>query len=192
MSDASVRKPEVNSGKMKAAIDVCYEQSRWMAACVVFADWQDGKPAEVVFASGAYPRPYRPGRFYERELPCLVSVLQRADREFEAIVIDGYVHLKPGSGRGLGARLFDSLPYSPAVVGVAKNPLKIADRYVPIHRGRSKRPLFISATGLCADQAAQCVLEMHGPHRIPTLIRIADNQARAASGRGKGSRRCII
>ncbi|MBS3809831.1 MAG: hypothetical protein KGY38_06745 [Desulfobacterales bacterium] len=164
-----------------AAIDVYYEDSRWIAACVVFADWQDSRPVEVVRASGPDPRPYKAGRFYQRELPCLISVLERAGHEFDTILIDGYVHLKTGAGKGLGAWLFESLPYSPAVVGVAKNPLKIADRFVPIQRGRSKKPLFISAIGWQADQAVQYILTMHGPYRIPTLIKIADRQARAGT-----------
>lgn len=146
---------------------------------MVFADWDDSGPAKVVCACGADPRPYRPGRFYQRELPCLLSVLQRAEREFETILIDGYVHLKTGSGKGLGARLYEALAYSPAVVGVAKNPLKIADRFVPICRGRSKKPLFVSAIGWQEDRAAQCVLNMHGPHRIPEMLRLADHYARA-------------
>lgn len=164
---------------MKAAIDVYYEHSKWVAACVVFADWPDSGPVEVVCACGSDPRPYRPGRFYQRELPCLLSVLKRAEREFETILIDGYVHLETGSGKGLGARLFEALAYSPAVVGVAKNPLKIADRFVPICRGRSKKPLFVSAIGLQEDQAAQCVLNMHGPHRIPEMLRLVDRYARS-------------
>ncbi|MBS3754303.1 MAG: endonuclease V [Desulfobacterales bacterium] len=169
---------------MKAAIDVYYEHNKWAAACVVFADWSDSEPAEIVRNYGSDARPYRPGRFYQRELPCLLSVLKRAEREFETILIDGYVHLQTGSGKGLGARLYEALAYLPAVVGVAKNPLKIADRFVPICRGRSKKPLFVSAIGWQEDQAAQCVLNMHGRYRIPEMLRLADRHGRRGGHEG--------
>jgi len=163
---------------MKAALDVHYESRRAIGACVVFDDWSDSEPAALVRVVVPGASPYRPGRFYERELPCLLSVLGRSGCEFETIVIDGYVHLRAEVGKGLGAHLFASLPYSPVVIGVAKSPLKIADRFVAITRGRSARPLFVSAIGCPVEQAAQSIASMHGPHRIPTLLKLADRHAR--------------
>ena len=58
--------------------------------------------AAVVTTTLSVPASYRPGRFYERELPGLLAVLQEAGEEFKTIVIDGYVHLKPHIGKGLG------------------------------------------------------------------------------------------
>lgn len=162
---------------MKAVLDVHYRGGAAMAACGIFEDWPDSIPAELFRAVMPIPAPYRVGRFYERELPALLSVLSRTGREFETIVIDGYVHLRPDAGRGLGVHLHDALAYSPVVVGVAKNPLKIADRFLPIHRGRSRRPLYISSIGCPLDQAARAVLRMHGSFRIPTLLKIVDRYA---------------
>jgi hypothetical protein len=82
-------------------------------------------------------------------------------------------------GKGLGIHLFESLSYAPVVIGVAKNPLKIAERFVPIHRGRSRKPLFVSAAGCPVQEAARSILSMHGPYRIPTLLKQADHHARA-------------
>lgn len=163
---------------MKAALDVHYESGRSFAACVIFSNWPDGEPAELIRAVMPGALQYQAGRFYERELPCLLSVLKRAGREFEMIIIDGYVHLQPEGGKGLGVHLFEALSYSPAIVGVAKNPLNVADRFVPICRGRSRKPLFVSAIGCSLDQAARSVLSMHGQYRIPTLLRLADHHAR--------------
>ncbi len=164
---------------MKAALDVHYESDRSVAACVAFDDWQDSTPMEIIRAVVPVASGYRAGRFYERELPCLLSVLQKAGREFDAIIIDGYVHLRPEVGKGLGAYLFESLSYSPVVIGVAKNPLAIADRFMPIIRGRSRKPLFISAIGCPAKQAARLILDMHGLYRIPTLLKLVDRHARS-------------
>lgn len=163
---------------MKAALDVHYEGERSIAACVVFANWLDSEPTEIIQVVGPSASRYRAGRFYERELPCLMSVLERANREFETLIIDGYVHLRAEVGKGLGVHLYESLSYAPAVVGVAKDPLKVADHFVPVSRGRSKRPLFVSAMGCSLDQAARSIVTMHGPYRIPTLLRLVDQYAR--------------
>jgi deoxyribonuclease V len=164
---------------MKAALDVHYESDRSIAACVVFNHWLDSEPAELIRVVVPSASQYFAGRFYERELPCLMSVLQRIDHEFDTIIIDGYVHFRADEGKGLGVHLFESLSYSPVVVGVAKNPLKVADNFVPINRGKSKRPLFVSAIGCSVEQAARSILSMHGPYRIPTLLKLADHHARA-------------
>jgi deoxyribonuclease V len=165
---------------VKAALDVHYGPSGATAACVVFASWKDRSPVEVYRTFIAEAAGYRPGRFYERELPCLRAVLRVAGREFESIVIDGYVHLKPGVGKGLGQHLREALPYKAEVIGVAKNPLKVADRFVPVIRGRSTKPLFISAAGVSLADAQKAVLSMPGPYRIPTLLKLADQYARRA------------
>ncbi len=163
---------------MKAALDVHYGRKGATAACVVFENWADAAPVEVHRTTVANPAGYRAGRFYERELPCLLAVLRTAGREFESIVIDGYVHLKPGAGKGLGQHLREALSYPVVVIGVAKNPLKVADRFVPVVRGRSAKPLFVSAAGCPPSAARKAILAMHGPYRIPTLLKLADRLAR--------------
>jgi deoxyribonuclease V len=165
---------------MKAALDVDYRGDAAIAACVVFGDWQDGEAAAVVRAEVQETAGYRAGAFYERELPCVMAVLEEARQQFEALVIDGYVHLRPDVGKGLGVHLAEALSYSPIIIGVAKNPLRVADRFRSIRRGRSAKPLFVSALGCPLDHAARAVLGMHGPHRIPTLLGLADRCARGA------------
>ncbi|MDP8236612.1 MAG: endonuclease V [Candidatus Erginobacter occultus] len=163
---------------LKAALDVHYGCSGATAACVVFESWENSSPAEVHRAVIPEAAGYRAGRFFERELPGLQAVLEAAGREFESIVIDGYVHLRGGAGKGLGQHLWEALGCESEVVGVAKNPLKIAERFVPILRGRSIKPLFVSAAGCPLASARKAVLSMHGAYRIPTLLRLADRYAR--------------
>ena len=164
---------------MKAVLDVHYTSDRTIAACVIFNTWQDSAPLSVSRAIMSAAGGYRAGRFYKRELPSLMTALKQTGQEFETIVIDGYVHLRPDKGKGLGAHLYESLPYSTVVIGVAKNPLKISDRFVPVIRGRSKKPLYVSAMGCPLDHAAQSISAMHGPYRIPTLLKIADQFSRS-------------
>ena len=165
---------------MKAALDVHYDRQRAVVSCVVFNTWLDSEPSEVIRAVVPPASQYRSGRFYERELPCLMSVLNQTRHQFGTIVIDGFVHLKADVGKGLGTHLFESLPYTAEVIGVAKNPLKVADRFVTINRGRSKKPLYVSAVGCPVEQAAKSIISMHGLYRIPTLLKLADQHARRA------------
>ena len=91
---------------MKAALDVYYESDRAVAACVVFHNWYDKVPMKLFRTFMPAIRQYHAGRFYERELPCLLSVLQEVNQEFATIIIDGFVHLKTEVGIGLGLHLF--------------------------------------------------------------------------------------
>ena len=165
---------------MKAVLDVGYGEVRATAVCLVYRAWPDSEPAGVVRETVPVPARYRAGRFFERELPCLMAVLDRAGQRFDTIVIDGYVHLRADRGPGLGARLAAEIGYRAVIIGVAKSPLAIADRAVAITRGRSCKPLFISAIGCPPEVAARRVASMHGPYRIPTLLRLADRLAREA------------
>ena len=61
---------------MKAALDVFYSGRRAHAACVTFESWVDGEALQTYRVSVPAIRPYRPGRFFERELPPLLAVLE--------------------------------------------------------------------------------------------------------------------
>jgi deoxyribonuclease V len=164
---------------MKAALDVFYDDGHASAGCVVFDSWSDGEAMAThrVLVPGV--RPYRAGRFFERELSPLRTVLEESGGQFSHIIIDGYVHLKDGR-MGLGAHLHEALPYPAVVIGVAKNPLSIADRFETIYRGRSTKALFVSSIGCSVDEAAAIIVGMHGSYRIPTLLRQADQIARGS------------
>jgi deoxyribonuclease V len=63
---------------------------------------------------------------------------------------------------------------------VAKTSFGDASWCIPVVRGESQRPLFVSAVGMDAEEAAEGVHAMHGRHRIPTLLQLVDREARAA------------
>jgi deoxyribonuclease V len=119
---------------------------------------------------------YRPGEFYRRELPCLLGVLARGPAP-AVVVIDGYVWLGPVRP-GLGAHLYEALRRSAGVIGVAKTRFARATGAVPILRGRSRSPLYITAIGLDVAEAARWVSGMHGAYRLPTLLKRVDRLAR--------------
>lgn len=161
-------------------VDVDYRQTgrvdAVVTACVGFHAWTDAAPAlELVVHTDTPPAAYEPGRFYARELPHLRGVLALVDPPPETIVVDGYVWLAP-ERPGLGAHLYNALAIP--VIGVAKNPFAGAQP-IEVVRGQSARPLFVTATGIDAQLAADHVRSMHGAFRIPTLLTRVDQLARA-------------
>lgn len=172
-------------------MDVQYDDAadRARAAAVVFEAWRSAAPSLERVRPHRGLSPYVPGAFYERELPCLLPLVEELLRErgVGIVIVDGYVELgaSPGLGRRLAERLA-AVGLAPAVVGVAKTPFRgAAGGAREVLRGGSARPLFVTARGLDPEVAAAGVAAMHGEHRIPTLLRRVDHLAR---GRPDGRR----
>ena len=145
-----------------------------VTACVGFDAWTDAMAArEHVVRSASPAAAYEPGRFFERELPYLLAALASFG-EVELAIVDGYVWLG-GTTRGLGAHLHEAVKVPG--VGVAKTAYAGSDALAVV-RGESARPLFVTAAGIDAAVAAKHVAAMHGPFRIPTLLKRADSLAR--------------
>jgi deoxyribonuclease V len=162
---------------MLACMDVDYRTEVTVAACVLFRDWTDAAEASHVVERGPPAEPYEPGQFFRRELPHLLKVLAAVREPLETVVIDGYVWL--GEERpGLGAHLYEALGRRVPVVGVAKTAFHSSGLAVPVLRGQSQRPLFVTAVGVDPREAAEQVRRMHGVSRIPTLLGRVDRLCR--------------
>jgi len=114
---------------------------------------------------------YRPGAFYERELPAVLAVLDGIE-PMDLVVVDGYVHLDPDGRPGLGAHVHAALGVP--VIGVAKTAFRGATHAVPVLRGSATRPLLVTAAGLPDAVAAALVRAMAGPYRLPDALRRVD------------------
>ena len=155
-----------------AAVDVHYLRTGGARAAAVLA-------ADAAFAHGMAERtalvpwvaPYRPGEFYLRELPPLRAVLADLD-ELGLLVVDGYADLDPGGRPGLGARAHAE--FGIPVIGVAKSRFRTATHAVAVVRGSSARPLFVTAAGMPAIDAA----DLAGRYPLPDVLRRADTLAR--------------
>lgn len=163
---------------MILALDVHYEAAAAITAAIGFGRWTDDDTVyESVRTSSSAAAPYVSGSFFERELPQLLAAVAAAPPvEIDAIVIDGHTWLtrrRPG----LGAHLFTALHERIPVVGVAKRAFR-GGVAIPVRRGTSQQPLFVSAAGLEPTEAAALVQAMHGPHRLPTLLQRVDHLAR--------------
>jgi len=141
---------------------------------VAFRTWSAEDAYECGTVSAPVISEYIPGEFYKRELPCLMKALTLRKRDYECLVIDGFVHLGGKGRKGLGRHLYEAMQARIPVVGVAKNSLKIAENYMLVFRGRSRRPLYVSAVGMNLSEAAGRVKEMAGAHRIPKMLKLAD------------------
>jgi deoxyribonuclease V len=162
-----------------AAVDAQYSDEVAAASCVTFATWTDPTPASEHSTLVHGVEPYEPGEFWRRELPCIIAVLGQLQKPPEVVVIDGYVWLDDKGRKGLGAHLAEALA-GPAVIGIAKHPFAGASNATLVQRGKSLRPLHVTAQGISLDDAAAAVRSMHGAHRIPTLIRRVDELCRQA------------
>ncbi len=160
-----------------AAVDVHYLSAGGARAAAVL-------DADAVFARVLAERtavlpwvlPYRPGEFYLRELPPLRAVLADLDG-LGLLVVDGYADLDPRGRPGLGARAHAE--FGVPVIGVAKSLFRTATHAVPVVRGSSARPLFVTVAGMPAADAADLVRDMAGRYRLPDAVRRADTLARA-------------
>ena len=165
---------------MKLAVDAYYAGSKAKVVGVLFENFSDEKPIKTISKVVGDVAPYESGSFYKRELPCIVSLLQDLDvRDISLIVIDGFVYLDDEGRYGLDGHLYERLERRAQIVGVAKLPFKSSCKFVrEICRGRSKRPLFVSAAGTNLDEAAQLVKGMSGEFRLPSLLKILDDETK--------------
>ena len=163
-------------GQVFVAVDVCYPRGGTARAALVAAH----EPRfEVVAwsrtAKVAQAAAYRPGEFWLRELPPVRAVC-RGVLGLALIVVDAYVDLNPAGKPGLGARVHADIGVP--VIGVAKTSFRGATHAAAVLRGRSARPLYVTAAGLSVPDAARLVGQMSGRHRIPDALRLADRLAR--------------
>jgi deoxyribonuclease V len=181
-----------SDGVVSAAVDVHYLHSGDARAALVLA-------ADTAFSAILAQRtvlvrqvlPYRPGQFFLRELPPMRAVLGGV-RGLGLLVIDGYVDLDPDGRPGLGAHAHAE--FGIPVIGVAKSRFRTASHAQPVLRGRSARPLFITAAGMTVADAAALVRQMSGRFRLPDALRRVDALARtgrfpAADAPGPGAGR---
>jgi deoxyribonuclease V len=155
------------------AVDVFYRETGALAAVVAFDAWTDSTPAMKATAEIKDVADYEPGRFYVRELPCILAVLKKLLQPPRIVVVDGYVWLREGEP-GLGFHLYEALHRAVPVIGVAKTAFDGSAHAVPVIRGGSTRPLYVTAAGIDPGVAAAHITSMHGPHRLPVLLKAVD------------------
>jgi deoxyribonuclease V len=145
------------------------------AAAVVFADAGFSQLTADRVELVPHVLAYQPGQFYLRELPPLRAVLDGL-AGMALLVVDGFADLDPDGRPGLGTRA--SAEFAVPVIGVAKTAFRTATHAIPVLRGASARPLYVTAAGMPRAEAADLVRRMAGRHRMPAALRRADTLAR--------------
>jgi len=161
---------------MILATDVHYKDNTPKAVGALIAHWNDAVAQQHVIKYIDAVEEYVPGSFYKRELPCLLEIIKEVDlKDISYIFVDGFVVLDDLRKPGLGAYLYESLPVKVPVIGVAKTNFHQNMKYViPVMRGTTERPLFVTAIGTDLQQAADYIQCMHGEYRLPTLLKQLD------------------
>lgn len=163
---------------MICCLDVDYRSAQGHCSAVLFKDWEDATPVKVYNSVTDPIAPYEPGAFYKRELPCMLNTLHGVEEKIATLVIDGYVWL--GENRaGLGHHLYETLNREIPVIGVAKSKFRgVESVALPVLRGKSSNPLWVTAIGVDLDTAARCIAQMAGEFRLPDLIKRTDGECR--------------
>jgi len=161
---------------MILAIDVHYKETTAKAVGALINHWEDATAQQYIIRYINEVEEYVPGAFYKRELPCILEILKDVDlRSLSYIIIDGFVVLDDSGKPGLGAYVYESIQQQVPVIGVAKTNFHQNEQHViPVLRGASANPLYVTAVGTDLQQAAEHIKTMHGEYRLPTVLKELD------------------
>ena len=161
---------------MILATDVHYKDTTAKAVGALIAHWNEALALQHVIRYIDAVEEYVPGSFYKRELPCILEIIKNVELEnISCIIIDGFVVLDDAGKPGLGTYVFESIQSRVPVIGVAKSNFNENLKYViPVLRGTSERPLYVTAAGTDLQQAADAIKQMHGDFRLPTVLKELD------------------
>lgn len=163
------------------AVDVHYlPEGGARAALIVCPTAIYGEITEQRAIEVAEVAEYRPGNFYECELPPLRALLSDSDAApLDVLIIDGYVTLDPDGRPGLGAHAHAE-GLATIVIGGAKTRFNAATHAIEVIRGTpSRRPLYVTSAGMPPEDAAHLVRNMSGGARFPDALRKVDRLARS-------------
>lgn len=163
---------------MIVALDVGYRRKDAKAAGVIFKSWDE---EEIVDEQTVWIHDiagYVPGKFYKRELPCLMAILREIRQPLACVVIDGFVSLGKDDRPGLGHYVWECLGGAVPVIGVAKSPFKETPGKTELIRRPHSKPLYVTAMGIDLEAAKEHIRSMKGPFRLPTLLKYVDKLSR--------------
>lgn len=103
-----------------------------------------------------------------------MSVLKQVKGEYDLIALDGFASFD-SPHVSLGEHLYKLLESRTPVIGIAKSFNRLAiGKAQKLFRGESNSPVYITAMGLDVEMASEYVRLLHGPFRIPSVIKDTD------------------
>jgi deoxyribonuclease V len=160
------------------AVDVDYRENGAIVAGVAFGNWQDEFHESVFLSRVTNVQAYEPGSFYKREMPCIIQLLLDHNLSPDFLVIDGFVMLGHESRPGLGMYIYEAFERKTPIIGVAKTAFQGSKAEWAVLRGKSQKPLYVTAVGIDLENAKKFIRSMHGKNRIPTLLKLVDSECR--------------
>lgn len=163
------------------AFDTYYHNDFAFTACIGFSNWESESSEVTITEKLDGHHEYISGEFYKRELPCILNLLKQVDlKEGDVIIVDGFVVLDDDGKHGLGGFLYEVLNGKNPIVGVAKNNFATLNNLKrEVLRGESQKPLYITSLGIDLNDAENKIQQMHGPYRMPTLLKELDQLSRS-------------
>ena len=160
---------------MILAFDTYYFENKAKTVCISFDDWSDEENYTVDTETIENIEEYQSGEFYKRELPCILSLLNKIEiKNITTIIVDGFVYLDDDKRPGLGGHLYNQLNNIP-IIGVAKTNFATLEKNKrELYRGESIKPLYITSIGIDLDEATKLIENMNGQNRMPTLLKKLD------------------
>ena len=138
---------------MILAVDVDYKQNNEaIIAGILFENWESKEITKEVIVKIDKVEEYISGEFYKRELPCIMTLLDKLSKLPDSIIVDGYVYLN-NNKKGLGGYLYEALNEKKPIIGVTKNSFKNISTDTYLYRSESKKPLFITSSGIEQQEA---------------------------------------
>ena len=164
---------------MLLAIDVHYKTTYAKTVGVLF-HWENENPLRIITDIVNDVADYEPGQFYKRELPCILQLLKQIDiNTIEAIIVDGHVYIDNNKTFGLGGHLWQALDQKIPIIGIAKKAFHNTEQVsIPIYRGQSQNPLYISCIGTSQQEVLAKVQLLHGDYRTPTILKLLDQHTK--------------
>jgi deoxyribonuclease V len=163
---------------MILAFDTYYFDNKAKTVCIAFESWTNESNFKVYNEILDGIAEYTPGEFYKRELPCILSLLNKIKQEIdtiELIIVDSFVYLDDEGKFGLGGHLCNALNCEIPIIGVAKTNFATIDNLKkPIVRGDSIKPLFVTSIGIDLEKASELIQNMQGEFRMPTILKLLD------------------
>ena len=175
---------------MIIALDSYYKDNVCNTSLVLFLNQDSSEPIYTDTIYTDVTSEYIPGEFYKRELPGIIQILEKLQKEHpeywngvNIIITDSFIKLKDSEHEwdGLGMHLEKYLIEKgqvKTIFGVAKTRFAECNLISEmVCRGESNTPLYVQST-TNPKIAAEFVKNMHGNYRIPTMLKLVDSLSR--------------
>lgn len=162
------------------AFDTYYREDKAKTVCVGFENWED----EIFTMSKTQitnvKSDYVSGQFYKRELPCILNLLNQIKlNDNDIIIVDGFVYLNDDMKLGLGGHLYNAIGATNPIIGVGKSNFATLDKLKrQVLRGKSKKPIYVTAIGFDLEEATNKIQDMYGEFRMPYLLSQLDQMTK--------------